>query len=452
MPDKPLTFNDPASTDLASKDPGSNSPGSNIPILSIRGLGEEISSLSHLPWTIPLELWPEDPTLALQRGISRHVVRLVRSIPDFEATTTPLPDHEIYAVKETIPEIAEREYQILRELSHRGAPSVEPVAVVEGRRDGDGEPLPAALVTRFLPFSSPYRVVLSGALGGKVTGSEIENMASALALLLVRLHLLGFWWGDCSLSNTLFRRDADSYAAYLVDAETGEFNQTLSKGQREHDLEIAHFNVAAELEDISLSDVIYPGLDPIRASDAVIRRYRRLWSAITEPRSLDGSDRHAVERAMRAVQDLGFAVEEVEVAFDGSGHQLKFTPKVVAPDYHKEKVRSLLGIDVEEFQAKRLLASFDRYYSRLEEPRPPREEVGERWMREVFHHVVDQVPIELRGRIEDAQLFHEVLEHRWYLGERVGRDVGLDFATKDYIAAILPSRMDSGTLSDSPAS
>jgi hypothetical protein len=414
--------------------------------LSIRGLGEEIASLSHLPWSTPLESWPEDPSLALQRGISRHVVRLVRALPSEELLADSTSDLEIYAVKETIPEIAEREYQILRELSHRGAPSVTPIAVVEGRSDESGESLPAALVTRFLPFSSPYRVILSGALGGKVTGGEIENMASALALLLVRLHLLGFWWGDCSLSNTLFRRDAESYAAYLVDAETGEFHQTLSKGQREHDLEIAHFNVAAELEDISLSDVIYPGLDPIRASDAVIRRYRRLWSAITEPRSLDVSDRHAVERAMRAVQDLGFAVAEVEVTFDGSGHQLKFTPKVVAPDYHKEKVHSLMGIEVEEFQAKRLLASFDRYYTRSEEPRPPKEEVAERWLEEVFRHVVEQVPPSLRGRVEDAQLFHEVLEHRWYLGERAGRDVGLDFATSDYIAAILPSRMDSGTL------
>ena len=407
--------------------------------LSIRGLGVEIASLSHMPWSAPLEEWPEDPSLALQRGISRHVVRLVRAMPDSDA--------EIYAVKETIPEIAEREYQILRELDHRGAPSVDPIAVVEGRRDERGEELPAALVTRFLPFSSPYRVILSGALGGKVTGSEIESMASALALLLVRLHLLGFWWGDCSLSNTLFRRDADGYAAYLVDAETGEFHQSLSNGQREHDLEIAHFNVAAELEDISLSDVIYPGLDPIRASDAVIRRYRRLWSAITEPQSLDASDRHAVERAMRVVQDLGFAVEEVEITFDGNGHQLKFTPKVVAPDYHKVKIFELMGLQAEEFQAKRLLASFDRYFSRLAEPRPPREEAARKWLSEVFQHVVGQVPQELRGRIEDAQLFHEVLEHRWYLGERAGRDVGLDFATADYIARVLPFRMDSGAIS-----
>jgi len=157
--------------------------------LRITGLGDEISALSHLPWEVGLEEWPEDPTLAQQRGISRHIVRLVRAQSESASS-----EGEIYAIKETNDEFANREYQILRELSHRGAPSVDPIAVVTGRQSDQGEELPSALVTRFLPFSLPYRVVLSGVIGGKVTGSEIENMANALALLLVRLHLLGFWW------------------------------------------------------------------------------------------------------------------------------------------------------------------------------------------------------------------------------------------------------------------
>ena len=413
--------------------------------LKITALGDEIASLAHLPWEESLESWPEDETLARQRGISRHIVRLVRAPGSENAEPESAKAQEIYAIKETNDEFASREYQILRELNNRRAPAVDPIAVVSGRRNRSGDELAAALVTRFLPFSLPYRVVLSGVVNGKVSGSEIENMANALALLLVRLHLLGFWWGDCSLSNTLFRRDADGYAAYLVDAETGEFHERLSNGQREHDLDIAHFNVAAELEDISLSDVIFPGLDPIRAADGVIRRYRRLWSALTQPRSLDADDRQAVERAMRALQDLGFAVEEVEVSFDGQGHRVNFHPKVVAADYHKLKLDSLMGLDAEELQAKRILASFDRYYQRLAEPRATKEEVAPIWLDEVFRKVVNQVPMELRGRVEDAQLFHEVLEHRWYLGERAGRDVGLEFATADYIEKILPFRMDSGT-------
>jgi hypothetical protein len=404
--------------------------------LRITGVGEEIAAVSGLPWNQSLELWPEDPHLTEKRGISRHIVRLVRSTND--------PDSEVYAVKETVSEFANREYKILRELKQLDAPSVQSVAVVEGRTDNDGEELPCALVTRFLPYSLPYRVLLSGK---DVTAEDVTLMANALALLLVRLHLLGFWWGDCSLSNTLFRRDAEGFAAYLVDAETGEFQRSLSDGQREHDLEIAHFNVAAELEDLALSGVLYAGMDPIRASNALIKRYHRLWAALKERQVLDPKDRHAVERAMRQLHDLGFAVEEVSVQLEDGKEdsgKLYFQPKLVAAGYHKNRLRELMGLETEELQAKRLLASFDRFRGREKSPKPPVHDSARRWLEEVFNPTVALIPQELQGRIEVAQFFHEALEHRWYLSEKAGHDVGLEFAAQSYVNEILPFRRDSG--------
>ena len=400
--------------------------------LHIKGLGEEISALYNLPWHTPLEHWPEDETLAAQRGISRHIVRLVRSTPD--------PASEIYAVKETVEEFAVREYEALRELSLRGAPAVAQVAIVTNRYSQNGEELPCAIVTRFLPYSLPYRVILSG----QITQHEITNMANALAYLLVRLHLLGFWWGDCSLSNTLFRRDAEGFAAYLVDAETGEFQKKLSDGQREHDLELARFNVAAELEDLKIAGVLFPAMDPIRASESVITRYRKIWKSLSEPQILPAGDRHAVERAMRSLQDIGFAVEEVDIQLAGDKSTVTFIPKLVAPNYHSQRLIELMGLETEELQAKRILASFDRFRSRELEKTPKKEEAAKRWLDEVFYKVINAVPAAMRGRVENAQLFHEVLEHRWYLGEKAGRDLGLEFATNEYISKVLPERMDSG--------
>ena len=400
--------------------------------LRITGLGEEIGAVIGLPWEQPLEEWPEDPLLAEKRGISRHVVRLVRA--DEED-----PNSDIYAIKETVVEFAKREYKALTELKQLSAPSVEPVAVIEGRVDKNGEELPCAIATRFLPFSLPYRVVLSQS----VSAHDINNMANALAYLLVQLHLLGFWWGDCSLSNTLFRRDADGFAAYLVDAETGEFQSKLSDGQREHDLEIAFFNVAAELEDLQLSGVLYEGMDPIRASEAVQRRYRRLWSALKDPQRLDPNDRHAVERAMRQLHDLGFAVEEVQVLLDEETHLLTFQPRLVAAGYHTAKIKSLFGLDTEELQAKRILASFDRWYAR-QPIKTSKDEMAKEWLQKVFNPIIDSIPDELKGRVEKAQMFHEILENRWYMTEKSGYDVGLEVATKAYIDEILPLRLDSG--------
>jgi hypothetical protein len=403
--------------------------------LRIKGLGEEIATLANLPWDEPLENWPEDEVLTSMRGISRHIVRLIRSDPKKN-------NSEIFAIKETVPEFANREYTILRDLNQRAAPCVEPVAVIEGRVDKAGNELPAALVTKYLPYSLPYRVILSGV----VSPTEILNMANALALLLVRMNLLGFWWGDCSLSNTLFRRDANDFAAYLVDAETGEFHKVLSDGQREHDLELAHFNVAAELEDLAVAGVLSKEINPVRASDGVIRRYRRLWKMLKEPQILDAADRQAVERAMRSLQDLGFAVEEVEVTTAGDKGSIRFQPKLVAARYHANRLEELMGLQAEELQAKRLLASYDRYKAREFPPSTPHAIVVKQWLSDVFKRVVNQVPDNLKGRVEPAQLFHEVLENRWYLGEKLGRDVGLDFATQDYIEKVLPYRMDSGVI------
>jgi len=400
--------------------------------LKITGVGDDIASIVNLPWENPLEEWPEDPSLAAQRGISRHIVRLVRATSD--------PEGEIYAVKETVPEFAHREYEALRELDLRGAPSVSQIAVVDGRTDNQGNELPCAIVTRFLPYSLPYRVLLSGT----VTQHEVFNMANALAYLLVRLHLLGFWWGDCSLSNALFRRDADGYVAYLVDAETGEFQKKLSTGQREHDLDIVQFNVAAELEDLKLSGVLFPGMDPVRASESLIKRYRRIWNTLSEPQLLPANDRLAVEKAMRSLQDLGFAVEEVDLQIEGDAGTLSFTPKLVSPNYHSDRLKELMGLEAEELQAKRILASFERFRSREIAITPDSHKAAERWLNEVFLKVVNSVPESMRGRIEDAQFFHEVLEHRWYLGEKAGQDVGLERATEDYIAQVLPLRSDSG--------
>jgi hypothetical protein len=178
----------------------------------------------------------------------------------------------------------------------------------------------------------------------------------------------------------------------------------------------------------------------------VIKRYRRLWTALKEPQKLDPNDRHAVERAMRALHDLGFTVEEVSVSLDGENKTLIFQPKLVAAGYHQARLLELTGLETQELQAKRLLASFDRYRSRMDEPRPPINQSALKWLNEVFRPTLAHVPQGLVGRVEPAQMFHEILEHRWNLSEKAGGDVGLDNATRSYISEILPFRSDSGRI------
>ena len=192
-------------------------------------------ALLDLPWDLPLELWPDETIAALPKGISRHLVRFVR-----------FGEH-VLAIKETTEEMAKGEYDLLRTLNRLDMPCVEPIAVITNRRAADGEDLAPVLVTRHLRFSLPYRAIYSQSL----RPDTATRLVDALAVLLARLHVAGFFWGDVSLSNTLFRRDAGAFAAYLVDAETGKlYDARLSDGQREQDLEIGRVNIAGELLDL----------------------------------------------------------------------------------------------------------------------------------------------------------------------------------------------------------
>ncbi|HEX6917817.1 MAG TPA: DUF4032 domain-containing protein [Phycicoccus sp.] len=383
-------------------------------------------ALLDLPWRVPLEEWPEDLLAALPRGISRHVVRFVRL------------SGRVLAVKEIKEELARREYDMLRNLGRLHLPAVEPFAVVSGRVSRDGEPLDACLVTRHLQFSLPYRALYSQSLR-KGTATRLID---ALAVLLVRLHLAGFWWGDVSLSNTLFRRDAGAFAAYLVDAETGELRDRLSDGQREHDLEIARVNIAGELMDLEAGGLLQEERDPVEVSERIVTRYRELWDELFGSEVIDDTERWRVDDRIRRLNALGFDVDELEITTDIDGTSLRIQPKVVDAGHHSRRLLRLTGLDVRENQARRLLNDLELFTVATGRQGEDEEIVAHEWLTQVYEPVTRRVPRALLRKLEPAEVFHEVLEHRWYMAERAQHDIPIQVAMDDYLAQVLPSKPD----------
>jgi len=380
--------------------------------------------LLFLPWDVPLEEWPADRLVALPRGISRHVVRFVRL------------HGRVYAVKEVPENLARKEYRLLRELARLDAPTVEAVAVVLGRESIDGEELAPGLITRHLQFSLPYRALFSSTL----RPDTANRLLDALSLLLVQLHLEGFAWNDCSLSNTLFRRDAGVFAAYLVDAETGEMHDTLSPGQREYDLDVARTNIFGELSDLEAGGMLHESIDALHTADAVVRRYHRLWDELTQPLEVAPGARYLVDARIRRLNDLGFDVAEVDVIGSPGAASVKVIPKVVDAGHSSRRLLRLTGLDVQENQARRLLNDMDSYRAAQQLGSVDEGVVAHRWVMEVFEPVVRSVPKDQRGKLEPAEIFHEVLEHRWFLSERAGQDVGLDVAAQAYVRDVLRAK------------
>ncbi|HEX7525208.1 MAG TPA: DUF4032 domain-containing protein [Gaiellaceae bacterium] len=374
-----------------------------------------------LPWDLPLEDWPQELQVEARRGIGRHVVRFVHLNGSF------------YALKELPPPLADREYRLLGELAQRAVPAVEAIGVASERRSAEGEELPDILITRYLEYSLPYRLIL----GATVLPAPEASIRAALSELFVRLHLAGFFWGDCSLSNALFRRDAGALAAYLVDAETGQMEERLSDGQRNHDLAIAEENLGGELYDLSAELGREVVADPAAFAEDVRASYEHLWTELTEDEVFAPGDSSKLEERLNA---LGFDVEEVELVSDGSEVRLRLQSKVVEPGHHRRRLLRLTGLDAQENQARRLLNDITAYRTKLNRTTSTQlsdAAIAGRWLSEVFEPTVAAVPEELQPKRAAAELFHELLEHRWFLSERAGKDVGMDAATASYVDNVL---------------
>ena len=384
-------------------------------------------ALLDLPWNIPLEQWPPEVLAALPRGISRHIVRFVNL------------NSNVIAVKEISSFVADREYEMLRDLLRLGAPCVRPIAVITGRTDANGEELNSVLITEHLSYSLPYRALFSQYMRPETATRLID----ALAVLLVRLHLLGFFWGDVSLSNTLFRRDAGAFAAYLVDAETGELHpEGLTSGKRMYDIELARTNIIGELMDLQAGGLLEEDVDTIGVGDRIVSRYLELWDVLTGEESFSMSERWRVANRIERLNSLGFDVGELSMTTDLDGTHLSIQPKVVDAGHYHRQIMRLTGLDVQEGQGRRMLNDLEAYRSLWNRKDEPLEIAAHAWLADVFEPTIAAVPAEMRRKLEPAEIFHEVLEHRWYMSEEAGYDVSMQDAVADYVANVLANRPD----------
>ncbi|MGY1714416.1 DUF4032 domain-containing protein [Geodermatophilus sp. SYSU D01106] len=386
--------------------------------------GTDGARLLALPWHLPLEEWPPELLLEVpQRGISRHVVRFVAE------------QGRVFALKEISEHLARHEYALLAEFEAEGLPSVSVLGVCVDRPHGQD----AILVTRYLEYSMSYRYLFSRPSARQ----SVDQLMDTLVVLLVRLHLAGVFWGDCSLSNTLFRLDAGALAAHLVDAETAERHAQLSRGQRHYDLDLARERVGAELLDLQFGGLLPDGVDPIEVADSLQGRYASLWDEVTHEEVFRTDEqRYRVAERLQRLNDLGFDVGEIELVTDDEGARLRVETRVSAPGQHRRELMRLTGLEVQENQARRLLNDLRSFRAYLEqkEGRPVSEPVaGARWLAEVYQPVIESIPAELAGRLAPAEVFHEVLEHRWFLSEKAGRDVGTTAAARSYLRNVLPS-------------
>ncbi len=369
--------------------------------------------LLALPWDRPLSEWivPDVPLRDIAVGPSRHLVKFVEA------------DDLLWAVKDMPPRLAAKEYEVLRKLEEMELPAVRPAGlVVQPEFDT------AILVTRYLEGSWQYRRLFM-----RLPPDQPKHRArllDALAGLLVELHRHGVFWGDCSLANTLFSRDGQILQAWFVDAETSEVHTVLSRGQRANDLDIAVENVAMGMLDLAerldraeeLEETLIAEAEHLRV------RYTTLWDALHAEPVFGYDDRYRVEGTIRRLNDLGFAVDELSlepVSSDPS--QLRLHVAVGDRRYHAQRLQELTGLNVGEGQAGILLGDLQAFQAKL--CREVGHDVDERTAARLW--VIEEVnPLEAQAHAAVGfagtaiQAYCDLLEVRWLLSEKAGRDVG----------------------------
>jgi len=374
-------------------------------------------SLVELPWEEPLHEWPDDLAFrTLPVGPSRHLVRFL------------LADGVLYALKELPLDVGRREYEVLLHLESAGLPAVKPSGIAEAPQRGD-----SILVTEYLPHSLQYRRLLMRLPPGPSV--HRDRLLDAMAFLLVDLHRNGVYWGDCSLANTLFRRDGDRIQAYLVDAETSEIHPQLSDGQRAYDMEILVENIAFGLADLAAMQEASDPDEAIQAAERVRDRYRAVWAELHDEPVLFAGDRQAIRARVRRLNDLGYSVD---LAIDpASGDdRVRLRMNVTTRRFHSREIERRTKIRALEGQARLLLNDLNEYHAWLEysEGRAiSPETAAQRWLREVYRPTLAKIAQTVGPDRDLVQAYCDVLEQKWYLSEAAGFDVGLELATEAYI-------------------
>lgn len=366
-----------------------------------------------LPWDRSLVNWDTPRLTDLPKGVSRHEVRFV------------VYDRRIYVIKEMPLHLAQHEYRILRRLEDLEAPAVRPVGVAERIWVDPDEEQAAAVITRYLDYSFSYLELLSG----PGFGPRRNQMLDGFAWLLVQLHLLGCFWGDCSLSNVLYRFDAQAIEVTMVDAETARIHDRLSDGQRGEDLDLMITNVAGGMADIAASTGSEVDQADLALGEDIAERYQGLWKEVTTEVVIGPDEGYRIAQRIERLNDLGLQVENLELIPEEDGNRMRMTLAVAGRTFHRDRLRELTGLDAAENQARQILSDL-RYFEALHgiASATGKSIAAMQWRVGVFEPMLQRIGGLPANAPDPLQAYCDFLNHRHQLSVEAGHDIDTDTA------------------------
>ncbi len=372
-----------------------------------------------LDWDIPLNDWTHDRLVEIPTGIHRHPVRFV-GYPE-----------GLYAIKELPRHLAFHEFETLRTLTGTIRPVARPVGVVDRHWLDASTEGAGAVITRYVDHAFPYRELVQGS----GFGARRDQMLDAFAGLLVQLHLIGCFWGDCSLSNVLYRYDANQIEAIMIDAETSRLYETMTPGQRHEDIEIMIMNVAGGMADIAASQGIDMDDADLNLGEDVAERYAALWNELRHDIVIGPHERYRIGERIQRLNDLGFDAEDVDLTPDPSGgDRVLVTIAVGGRNFHSNRLRELTRIEASENQARQILSDLQYHEARFGSTTATGKAIAAiKWRVDVFEPLMQRLAETLGEGPNLVQAYCDFLHHRFILARRQQRDIPNDEAFQSWI-------------------
>jgi hypothetical protein len=375
-----------------------------------------------LPWEVAVDEWSSDRLVEMPTGIHRHPVVFVAY------------DEGVYVIKELPKAVSEREYEVLGTLETRTHRSAVPVALVNrGWLEADSEQS-GAVITGYVKHTFPYRRLVSG-LG---FGPRRNKLLDSVAGLLVELHLAGCFWGDCSLSNLLYRYDAGAIEAVMIDAETSTIRNELSDGQRNEDLEIMKENLAGEMADIAALNGFDLDSADLDIGTDIEKRYLDLWEELRKDLIITRDEGYRIRERIARLNDLGFSVHDVELEASGNTNLVRMTAHVGSRTFNSDRLRELTGLLASENQAKILLGDLSYFLAKSGGVTSTEKSVGVfKWLTTAFEPTIGRIADVWSGD-DPVQGYCDFLNHRMKLASKRKKDVPDSEAFDSWLAHGFP--------------
>lgn len=357
--------------------------------------------IAQLPWYLDLGDWVEQKKireLKIRKGNHRHPIIFI------------VFNDQFYAIKQISPNVAEKEIKFYEILHKKHIPAITPIGFVRVSRpplkmeNVIGQPLipddEGFLITQLerdvIPDNDVVRFGFSKDNEEKVWNAVVE--------LFVNLHTNNIYWGDGSMNNVLIRfkkikypnseRNKTILEAILVDTETMEIYDSISNKRRMEDWEIFFDSLQWTLEDLSKTGIKKKtNYNLLRKK--LLKKYDE-WFSITKERqrfeNLTRLDSEAFDIEWLPDSYFDIFIKQVE--------EHKW--------YMSEQSKSIVSLEN---------AAFD-------------------WYKTVFlptTHALSEKEIEqILPNKSPTELYVEIMQHKYFLGLKMGKDVGVSFAVKDY--------------------